>query len=291
MIRSMTGFGAAEGQVGNARVAIEVRSVNHRFFSAALKLPPSLSRWEAEVREALRRAVTRGHVTLTARADRLDSMSGATIDEARLAGYVARLRELQQRYALGGEVDLATVLRLPDVLTTGGEDEEGSADELIAIVDRAVATLGVMREEEGTRLAGFLEERLRVIEEAVDRLAARAPARVLEQRDRLREAVRELADGIAVDEGRLAQEVAILADRLDVQEELARFRSHLAAFREALRGGGPDGVGKRLGFVLQEMLREANTAGSKANDAELTRDVVIIKEELERAREQVENLE
>jgi uncharacterized protein (TIGR00255 family) len=287
----MTGFGAAEGQVGNARVAIEVRSVNHRFFSASLKLPPSLSRWEAEVREALRRGVTRGHVTLTARADRLDSVSGATIDEARLAGYVARLRELQQRYGLGGEVDLATVLRLPDVLTTGSEDEEGSADELVAIVERAVATLAAMREEEGRRLSGFLEERLRVIEEAVDRLAARAPARVIEQRDRMREAVRELAGGIAVDEGRLAQEVAILADRLDVQEELARFRSHLASFRETLRAGGPDGVGKRLGFVLQEMLREANTAGSKANDAELTRDVLIIKEELERAREQVENLE
>jgi uncharacterized protein (TIGR00255 family) len=287
----MTGFGAAEGRVGNARVAIEVRSVNHRFFTASLKLPPSLSRWEPEVREALRRGVSRGHVTLTARADRLDSMSGATIDEARLAGYVARLRELQQRYGLGGDVDLATVLRLPDVLTTESEDEEGSADELVAIVDRAVGTLAEMREQEGARLAGFLEERIDIIEEAVGRLATRAPVRVIEQRDRLREAVRELAGGIAVDEGRLAQEVAILADRLDVQEELARFRSHLEAFRTALRGGGPDAVGKRLGFVLQEMLREANTAGSKANDAELTRDVLIIKEELERAREQVENLE
>jgi uncharacterized protein (TIGR00255 family) len=291
MIRSMTGFGAAEGRVGNARVAIEVRSVNHRFFTASLKLPPSLSRWEPEVREALRRGVSRGHVTLTARADRPDSMGGATIDEARLAGYVARLRELQQRYGLAGDIDLATVLRLPDVLTTGGDEEEGSADELVAVVERAVATLAEMKEQEGARLAGFLEERIGVIEEAVGRLATRAPVRVIEQRDRLREAVRELAGGIAVDEGRLAQEVAILADRLDVQEELARFRSHLAAFRTALRGGGPDGVGKRLGFVLQEMLREANTAGSKANDAELTRDVLIIKEELERAREQVENLE
>ncbi|MFN2566243.1 MAG: YicC/YloC family endoribonuclease [Gemmatimonadaceae bacterium] len=291
MIRSMTGFGAAEGQVGRARVAVEVRSVNHRFFSASLKLPGSLSRWEGEVREALRRGVTRGHVTLTARAARQEATGGSTIDEARLAAYVARLRELQQRYALRGEVDLATVLRLPDVVTTSNEEEQGSADELVAVVEKAVLALAAMREQEGARLAVFLEDRLQAIEDAVGRLSARAPTRMIAQRDRLREAVRELAGGIAIDEARLAQEVAILADRLDVQEELERFRSHLAAFRAALRGGGDDGVGKRLGFVLQEMLREANTTGSKANDAELTRDVLIIKEELERAREQVENLE
>jgi uncharacterized protein (TIGR00255 family) len=291
MIRSMTGFGAAEGQVGKARVAVEVRSVNHRFFSASLKLPGALSRWEGEVREALRRGVSRGHVTLTARADRSDTAVGGTIDEARLAAYVARLRELQRRYELGGEVDLGTVLRMPDVVVGGGEEDQGTAEELIAVVDKAVAALGTMREQEGARLAAFLEERLQVIEKAVERLGVRAPARTIEQRDRLREAVRELTGGVSIDEGRLAQEIALLADRVDVQEELERFRSHLTAFRAALRGGGSDGVGKRLGFVLQEMLREANTTGSKANDAELTRDVLIIKEELERAREQVENLE
>jgi uncharacterized protein (TIGR00255 family) len=291
MIRSMTGFGAAEGQVGKARVAVEVRSVNHRFFSASLKLPGGLSRWEGEVREALRRGVSRGHVTLTARADRSETAGGGTIDEARLAGYVARLRELQRRYDLGGEVDLGTVLRMPDVVVVGGEGDQGTAEELVAVVEKAVAALGTMREHEGARLTAFLEERLRVIEQAVDRLASRAPARMVEQRDRLRESVRELTGGVSVDEGRLAQEIALLADRLDVQEELERFRSHLAAFRAALRGGSNEGVGKRLGFVLQEMLREANTTGSKANDVELTQDVLIIKEELERAREQVENLE
>ena len=287
----MTGFGAAEGQVGKARVAIEVRSVNHRFFTASLKLPGALSRWEGEVREALRRSVSRGHVTLTARADRPETTGSATIDEARLAEYVARLRELQHRYDLGGEVDIGTVLRLPDVVTVASDEDPGTADELIAIVDKAVAALGMMREQEGERLTAFLEERLQVIEGAVERLAARAPTRAIEQRDRLRDAVRELTEGISIDEARLAQEVAILADRLDVQEELERFRSHLSAFRAALHDSSSDGVGKRLGFVLQEMLREANTTGSKANDVELTRDVLVIKEELERAREQVENLE
>lgn len=291
MIRSMTGFGAAEGQVGRSRVAVELRSVNHRFFSASLKLPGALSRWEGEVREALRRGVSRGHVTLTSRADRPESTGTTVIDEARVAEYVQKLRDLQHRFGLDGGLDLSTVLRLPDVVTVVGEDDQGTPEELVAIVDKALAAMAVMREQEGSRLAAFLEERLQVIEEAVGRLAARAPERVVEQRDRLREAVRQLADGVPVDEGRLAQEVAILADRLDVQEELERFRSHLTAFRGALRGGSPDGVGKRLGFVLQEMLREANTTGSKANDVGLTRDVLIIKEELERAREQVENLE
>jgi uncharacterized protein (TIGR00255 family) len=291
MIRSMTGFGAAEGQVGRSRVVIEVRSVNHRFFSASLKLPGSLSRWEGEVREALRRGISRGHVTLTTRADRPETSGTTVIDEARVAEYVERLRELQRRFALDGGVDLSTVMRLPDVVTVVGESDEGTADELVAIVERAVAAMAAMREQEGGRLVAFLEERLKVIEQAVERLAARAPERVVEQRDRLREAVRELSGGVAVDEARLAQEVAILADRLDVQEELERFRSHLTAFRAALRTGSSEGVGKRLGFVLQEMLREANTTGSKANDVALTREVLIIKEELERAREQVENLE
>ena len=287
----MTGYGAADGQVGKSRVAVEVRSVNHRFFSATVKLPGGLARWEGEVRDALRRAVTRGHVTLTARADQSDASAGSAIDESRFAAFVTQLRDLQSRYGLGGEIDVATVLRLPDVVTTVADEAEGTAEELVGVVERAVAGLAEMREREGARLASFLEERLRLIEEALGRLEARAPSRAMEQRDRLRASIRELADGVAVDETRLAQEIAILAERMDVQEELDRFRSHLTAFRAALRDAGSDGVGKRLGFVLQEMLREANTAGSKANDAELTRDVLSIKEELERAREQVENLE
>jgi uncharacterized protein (TIGR00255 family) len=160
-------------------------------------------------------------------------------------------------------------------------------------VERAVADLSSSRAAEGRRLAGFLTERLAVIEAAVTRLADRAPERIVEQRERLRASVAELAAGVRLDEQRLAQEIAILADRLDVGEELDRFRSHLSAFREAIAGNGAasDGVGKRLGFLLQELLREANTTGSKANDASMVRDVVAIKEELERIREQVENLE
>jgi uncharacterized protein (TIGR00255 family) len=292
MIRSMTGFGSAEGAVGGARVSVEVRAVNHRFFSPSVKLPNALAKWEVDVREALRREIGRGAVTLVARIEHRNERSAA-IDEARFAGYVTQLRELEQRYALDGTIDVATILRLPDVLASNNVDDEvvQSPDELLAIVASAAAAVNEMRASEGARLVVYIGERLAVMDQAVDRIAARAPRRVTEQRDRLRASVAELMSGGTLDEARLEQEIAILADRLDVSEELARFRSHLSAFRETLRVGGADGVGKRLGFLLQELLREANTTGSKANDAGLVNDVVLMKEELERIREQVENLE
>ena len=291
MIRSMTGFGAAEGDVGGKRVSVEVRSVNHRFFTPSLKLPSAFASWEGEVRETLRRRVGRGHVTLFVRIEDSAAASGPTIDEARFSAYVEQLKELKARYGLAGEVDVATILRLPDVLVSEREEASGTAAELVAIVERAAAELTAMRAAEGARLADYLEARLQEIDGALVRIEERAPARLLEHRDRLRANVRELAEGVAVDEQRLAQEIAIQADRLDVNEELSRFRSHNVAFREALRSPQGEGVGKRLGFLLQEMLREANTTGSKANDATILRDVLLIKEELERIREQVENVE
>jgi uncharacterized protein (TIGR00255 family) len=289
MIRSMTGFGAAEGVVGGSRVSVELRTVNHRFFSPSIKLPSDLSRWEPEVREALRRKIARGHVTVSARAER--ALTASAIDEERFASYVAMLRDLRDRHGLDGPIDVATVLRMPDVLGSDTDGAEGTAAELTAIVESAIDALMRSRGEEGRRLADYLLERLKIVESALSRIAAKAPERVIAQRDRLRESVRVLTDGVAIDEQRIAQEIAILADRLDVQEELQRFASHIAAFRSGLEQSGGDPVGKRLGFLLQEMLREANTTGSKANDAAMLQDVVTIKEELERIREQVENLE
>lgn len=287
----MTGFGTAEGAVGSSRVTVEVRSVNHRFFNPSIKLPAALSRWEAEVREVLRKVVSRGHVTLMARIDRAPVDDTAAIHEERFGEYVRRLRALQERHQLEGPIDLGTVLRMPDVIATQSAEEDGTAAELVAIVENAGAALSVSRESEGKRLAGFLVERLQLIADAVDRLAERAPRRVVEHHERMKASVAELMQGLQLDEQRLAQEVALLADRLDVGEELDRFRSHLTAFREAVTGNGTDAIGKKLGFLLQELLREANTTGSKANDVVMTREVMAIKEELERIREQVENLE
>ena len=291
MINSMTGFGTAEGTVGQARVTVEVRTVNHRFFNSSIKLPSAFSAWEGDVREALRRHIARGHVSLSARIERIDD-SPIQVDEARFSAYVTQLRELGKRHGMASELDLATVLRLPGVVVTGATEEAGgTAAELVAVVEEAASALTQMRKEEGGRLGQSIRERLDIIEGALGRLADRSPARLAEQKARLERAVAELAGGVAVDPQRLAQEIAIMADRLDVSEELDRFQSHLHSFRATLDDDGREPVGKRLSFVLQEMLREANTTGSKANDAAMLAEVVSVKEELERIREQVENLE
>ncbi|HEY0930164.1 MAG TPA: YicC/YloC family endoribonuclease [Gemmatimonas sp.] len=290
MIRSMTGFGQAEGAMGTLHVVVDVRTVNHRFFSPSIKLPGSFARWEADVREAMRQKVSRGHVTLTVRSER-QAETAITIDEARFSAVASQLKGLVERHGLTGGVDLASVLRMPDVMSAPRDDDEtGSAADLVTIVSQALDALARSRAEEGARLAEVLRQRVDQVEAALGRIAARAPERIVAHRDRLRASVKELAEGVAVDETRLAQEIAILADRMDVAEELDRFHAHLAAFRGTLAEPG-EPVGKRLGFLLQEMLREANTTGSKAADAAILHEVVGLKEELERIREQVENLE
>lgn len=291
MISSMTGFGAADGAVGESRASVEIRTVNHRFFSPNLKLPSAFSRWEGEIRELLRQRIARGHVTLTVRVDR-EATVGPVIDEVRLAQYASTLKELQKKLALGGEVDLATVLRLPDVITAPSDEVDPAAGQALAgIVAKAIDNLTAMRRTEGAQLSAFLLDRIQAVEERLARIETRAPLRLKEQHERVKRTVAELIGGAGADPQRIAQEIAILADKLDITEELDRFRSHLNAFRDTVSANTSDPVGKRLGFILQEMVREANTVGSKANDAPILEDVIATKEELERIREQVENLE
>jgi uncharacterized protein (TIGR00255 family) len=287
----MTGFGSAEGRVGSVRVSVELRTVNHRFFNPSIKLPVTFTKWEGDVRELLRQRIARGHVALTARIER-EAASGAGINEERFAEYVTMLRSLQERYGLSGVLDAATVLSLPDVVDGLPHDgEDGSAGELLTVVDKALKALQAMRSEEGARLFGFVRERIDLVAASLDRAAERAPIRLAEHGTRLRKSVRDLAGANNVDPQRLAQEVAILADRMDMSEEIDRFRAHIDAFCKTLSENESEAVGKRLGFLLQEMVREANTMGSKAGDAPILSEVVAIKEELERIREQVENVE
>jgi uncharacterized protein (TIGR00255 family) len=203
---------------------------------------------------------------------------------------VARLRELQTSLGLVGEVSLELVARQPEVLVfDGSEIPAVTWAEFEPIVVAAIAECAAMRRREGEALAAELSHRLDLLEAAARRVAALAPARLPRERDRLRGAVTELLDGRAVDDARLAQELALLADKLDITEELVRFGSHVAACRAALAGGGA--VGKQLGFLAQELGREINTMGSKANDAEISQQVIVMKGEMEKFREQLENLE
>jgi uncharacterized protein (TIGR00255 family) len=291
MISSMTGFGSADGLVGGARASVEIRTVNHRFFSPNLKLPSIFARWEGEIREVLRQKIARGHVTLTARVDR-DDTGLPTIDETRLAAYLATLKDLKKKHKLAGEIDVATLLRLPDVIATPPEEmPPESGAEFVQLVSSAADNLAAMRKAEGAQLAGFLLDRVNAVEERLAHAESRAPARLKEHHARVKKTVEELIGAASVDPQRIALEIALLADKLDIAEELDRFRAHLSAFRDTIRSETGEPVGKRLGFILQEMLREANTIGSKANDAAILDDVIAIKEELERIREQVENLE
>jgi uncharacterized protein (TIGR00255 family) len=287
----MTGFGAGEGPVAGGRLRIEIRTVNHRHFNLAARLPPELLGLEGELRERLRRDFDRGHVALQARwVAQPARVEESRIDLDRVRTIVARLRELQSALGLSGELSLDLVARQPDVFgTDSSQPPEVSWAELEPIVATATAECRAMRRREGELLALELRQRLDLLDQAAKVVAARAPERLVRERDRLRGAVRELLDGRSVDEQRLAQELAFTADRLDITEELVRLDAHLKAAREALAGERP--VGKQLGFLAQELGREVNTMGAKANDAEIAHRVIAMKGELEKFREQLENLE
>jgi uncharacterized protein (TIGR00255 family) len=287
----MTGYGAAEGDTARGTLRVEIRTVNHRFFNFAPKLPAELMPLEAELRERLRREFDRGHVTVHARwlgAAAAESSLHVDLDHAQVVA--TSLRELQHMLGLGGELDLALVARQPDVLVRSSQVAEPPEwDEVEPIVGVAAAACRQMRAREGAALVADLLGRVEEIGQHATAVEQRAPARLERERDRLRASVVQLLDGRAVDDTRLAQELAITADRLDITEELVRLRTHLAAVREALAGDGP--VGKRLGFLAQELGREVNTIGSKANDADIASHVIAMKGELEKLREQLENLE
>ncbi|HEX2609905.1 MAG TPA: YicC/YloC family endoribonuclease [Gemmatimonadales bacterium] len=287
----MTGFGAAEGPVAGRRLRVEIRTVNHRYFNLSAKLPSDLTAMEVELRERLRRDFERGHITVQARwTEAADADVGFAIDLDRARLVAARLRELQAALGLGGEVTLDLVARQPDVVSHAGNGTSEIAwSEVEPVVARAGQECRSMRAREGEALTQELNHRLDQLEQSVQRIAALAPARLVRERDRLRTAVGQLLDGRTVDEERLSQELAFLADKLDITEELVRFRAHVAAARQAL--SGDQAVGKRLGFLAQELGREVNTIGSKAGDAEIAQLVVAMKGELEKFREQLENLE
>jgi uncharacterized protein (TIGR00255 family) len=292
----MTGYGEAQRDTPAGHLRLEVKSVNHRFFNPSLKTPSGFDRFERDLTEVLRRHVTRGHVTLYLSVDRRSGESGATgvrPDLAKARDYRTALEAIRDDLGIPGNVDLAMLARFNDLFRAPEPDDapEVEVGTLRDMVEEAAQGLIALREAEGLRLQEDLEGRLRTMDASLDVVEERAPARLLRERDRLRAAVRELSEQVEVDEDRLAREIAYVAERWDINEEIVRFRAHLAAFREALASEAGESVGKRLGFLVQEMHREANTLGAKANDAAVTEASMSLKEEIERIREQVENVE
>jgi uncharacterized protein (TIGR00255 family) len=288
----MTGFGSADGGVLGGRLRVEIRTVNHRFFSPQLKLSSDLAPLEGELRERLRELLGRGHVVVMARWVETRPSTGPAliVNVERAQAVVQALRELKKRLRLKGEPGLDFVARHPEVLIGKNGDDTGPTwADVRPVVEAAARDVLAMREREGESLAADLSARLDALESLVAGVAARAPERVKAEHARLTEAVAQLAAGVQIDAQRLAVEIALLADRLDITEELVRFKSHIGACRSALAGDGA--VGKQLGFLAQELVREVNTMGSKANDAAITHAVIAMKGELEKFREQLENLE
>lgn len=288
----MTGFGVADGELAGGRIQVEIRTVNHRHLNVQLRLPPTLQALEEPLRNLLRTRLDRGAVTVQARwIEEPPRATAVRVDLDRARDVVRALSELRDVLDLPGEIDLAFVARQPEVLVTAVAETEAitDADPFLTVVSGALDAVQAMREREGEALARDLHERLATIAAELEAVRARAPERVTVERDRLRAAVETLLEGKPMDEQRLAQEIALLADRLDVNEEMVRLRTHLDAAEAAL--GKSEAIGRTLGFLAQEMLREINTIGSKANDAEIAQRVIVMKGALEKFREQLENLE
>lgn len=292
MIASMTGFGHAQASREGLTVAVEVRTVNSRFLETSFRLPRTLSAREGDIRELVRKRLTRGKVMLNATVER-DNASElpVSINPSAARAYYRLLTELRTAVGLRETVKLDHLLRFSDVLETREAADADVAEwELFRqALDGALGALLSMRTQEGGELARDFRMRIGLLEEALGRVEHLARAQVPAERERLRERVRELLDGRTADDDRLEMELVLLADRLDVTEELVRFRSHNKFFLEAV--AGPEPAGRRLNFLLQEMNREANTIGSKTASAEIAHVIVGVKEELERLREQIQNIE
>jgi uncharacterized protein (TIGR00255 family) len=297
MIRSMTGWGEAERETPAGRLRVEIKTVNHRHFNANLRTPYGLDRIEADIQGWLRPWISRGHVTYSLSLERNGGLGDEQLpqlDLVRANHYRDLIRRLKQELGLAGEVEVGHLVRFGEIFRSNeGKQAEPDVDpeQVRGVTEEALRALVAMRESEGRRLAQDLDGRLHAIATELDRIGERAPARLIAERDRLRLAVRELAGQEAVDEERLAREIAYLAEKWDINEELVRFRAHVEHFRETMDAPVEEPVGKRLGFLVQEMHREANTIGAKANDAAIARASVAIKEEIERLREQLENVE
>ena len=291
MIRSMTGFGSGHGQSGSEEIDVEVRSVNHKFCEVKVRLPRELAALELETVRRVKERLARGGIDVSAR--RPPGRAGLTprVDLGLAEEYARAFGEVGARLGLPGQVALSQVLAAEGVVTL----EERSADlgaareALAAALALALESLGAMRESEGQALARDLEARLQSVEAMVAKVEKLSPRSVEQYRQRLAERVAELARGVAVDPARLAAEVALFADRADVSEELTRLRSHLSQMRALIAGGEP--AGRKMDFLVQEMHREVNTVGSKSQSAEIATLVVALKAEIERMREQVQNVE
>ena len=288
----MTGYGRAVETVNGREFTVELRSVNNRYLDCNVKMPRSVSFAEEAVKQAVKQSVTRGKVDvfITIKSENSDDTK-ITLNASVLEGYLSAMRQMVADFGVRDDISVSTVSRLPEVFTVEKPevDEEQLKADLMSVVEKALAGYDAMRCTEGQALDADLRNRGNTILELVSQVEAGNSQTVIDYRARLENKLKEVLANTAIDESRILTEAAIFADKVCVDEETVRLRSHLKQMNTMLSGGGA--VGRKLDFLLQEMNREANTIGSKCTDVRLARIVVDIKAELEKIREQTQNIE
>lgn len=293
MVKSMTGYGRAESLSEGGKIFVEIKSLNHRYLDVSLRFPNILSPLELEIKKKINARFSRGKVEVIIRADgnsALEKGSATDLNLPLLRNYYALLCRIKEEFNLKEDVNLAMLTSFRDIFVSSEEINLANAWKNIEVLlDKAIDALTLMREKEGAALCRDLMERVSVIRQLLNNIEHRLPQVAAACHRRLTERIRELMGDAAIDESRLMQEVAMMAEKSDITEEIVRFRSHIAQFAEMLQSEGA--VGRKIDFLIQEMGRESNTIGSKSSDTEISHTVIEIKSELVRMREQVQNLE
>ena len=292
MVHSMTGYGRAVRSLNGKEITVELRSVNNRFLDCNVKLPRAFSYAEDAVKQTLKQAVSRGKVDvyITIQVTEQENVA-ISINRPILEGYLQALQTIAGEYPVRDDISATALTRFPDVFVVekAEEDEEQNIADIVSVAGEAIAAYNDMRRTEGAAMVADLRNRAKTILDYVSKIELRSPQTVAEYRTRLANKMRETLENTTIDESRILTEAAIFADKVCVDEETVRLRSHFDQLESLLQAGGP--IGRKLDFLLQEMNRESNTIGSKCNDLELTRYVVEIKSELEKIREQIQNIE
>lgn len=291
MMNSMTGFGQATGGRLPFKWSVELRSWNHRFFECSMRLPNVLFGLEDRIRDLIHAQIKRGKITVLVSSKSKSGENGMMLDEKKINFYIRTMRKIQKKHRLNPSLGIAELMSIPNLFVV--EQKEYTAEQhwhsLKQILETAVQSLLYAKVKEGTALTKDMKKRIDLITGSVQKVRIFSAATPGEWRNRLNERIKELAGNVSVDQGRLEQEIAFLAERSDVTEELTRLEHHLDFFKKTLSGSGE--LGKKLDFISQEMNREANTIASKAQSSQIAEEVIKIKSELEKIREQVQNIE
>lgn len=292
MVRSMTGYGRCEAVIDGREIAVELKSVNHRYFEANIRLTRGYGFLEDKLKKHIQSKINRGKIDVYVTIGTSENEAAEVkVNHSLASGYVAALREIAERYSLPDDITVSSVARYNDIFSVHKqeEDEEKIWSEVETVLDSALSDFIAMRVAEGERLKKDILSHANIILSIVSEIEERSPQTVIEYKAKLKERINELLENSTVDEERIAMEAAIFADKIAVDEETVRLRSHFAQMNEILESSGA--IGRKLDFIVQEMNREANTIGSKVTDAALAHKVVDIKAELEKIREQIQNIE